>query len=89
MKQRMKSVIWKIRKQETPKQNRKKKLKNEDSVKEPLGQLQGYHQHLHHGVAGRREKEIKNPFEKTMMKTFPSLAKETHAVPKTAEIQTR
>ena len=46
--------------EKTPNQNRrKKKNKNKDSVKDPLGQLQVY-QYLHDGDAGRKRERTTN-----------------------------
>ena len=69
-------MIWNVRKQKTTNQNNKKKKesppakKNEDTVKQPLGQLQAF-QHLHHR-GDKKEKEIGNLFEQIMKENFPN-----------------
>ena len=68
MKPRITSVIWNIRKHKTPNQNSEKKKETPNEwrqCKEPRGQLQK-HQHAHHGVPDREEREqgIENLLEK-------------------------
>ena len=80
MKPRIKSVIWKIRKQKQPirTRRRKKNPKNEDSIKSIWDNFRRSNIHITGAAEGEEKKqEVGNLSEKIVKENFPNLAKET------------
>ena len=80
MKPRIKSVIWKIRKQKQPirTRRRKKNPKNEDSIKSIWDNFRRPNIHITGAAEGEEKKqEVGNLSEKIVKENFPNLAKET------------
>ena len=79
MKQRIKSSIWNIKKQNAPNQNNKKKESktNEDSVRYLWDNFKYTNIQITVVLEGEeKEQEIENLFEKIMKENFPNLVKE-------------
>ena len=74
IKQRIKSVIWKIRKQKTPNQNNKKKneLKNKNSLRSLWDNFKCTNIHIMGVPEGENQEQgIENQFEKNNDKKLP------------------
>ena len=80
MKQRIKSMIWNIRKQKTTMQNDKQKKEsktNEDSTKSLWDNFKWFNSHIIRVPEGEeKEQETGNLFERIMKENFPNLVKE-------------
>ena len=79
MKPRIKSVIWKVRKQKAIRKEKRKKESKNDNVR-TSGITSSVPTFTYVGVLeeGQREQEIVNIFEKIMKENVPSLVKEVN-----------
>ena len=79
MKQKIRSVVWKIRKQKTPNQKtgKEKKSKSEHRLSSLWDNFKNAYICIMGVLAGeKRDQEIKNLFKKIMIENFPNLVKE-------------